>query len=311
MRPEIITLRQLRAILAVDKTGSITAAAERLNLSVPAVHSQIKGLEDALGCKMLERNPDGSGSQLTENGVLVRDSAARVETILTRMGDDVASLNRGQRGQVVLGVVSTGKYFAPRLVKWLREKRPEVELVLSVGNREQVIDELDRGVTDLAIMGRPPRQPVVAADPLGPHPHGLVAAPDHPLAGKPQLSFDDLRDELFLSREEGSGTRILMTRYLDRIGEGYPFSTTVLASNETIKQAVMAGLGIGFLSLHTVTDELAAGRMAVLTAPGLPIERHWFLVRPTAFPPRPAVCTVRGEILRMQGSYLPRPSIRG
>lgn len=306
MRTGIITLRQLRAVLAVEEAGSITAAAEILNLSVPAVHNQIKGLEGALELRLLARAADGGGSQLTAGGQLVRDAAARIATILSRLGEDAAALGRGQAGHVVLGVVSTAKYFTPRLVKRLRESHPGINLTLSVGNREQVIAELDRGVTDMAIMGRPPRRPVVEADPLGPHPHGLVAPPDHPLAGRAALSAGDLRDELFLTREEGSGTRILMTRYLDRLGEGFPFQTTVLASNETIKQAVMAGLGIGFLSLHTVTDELAAGRMAQLAAPGLPIERHWFLVRPGDGLARPAAQMLRQEILAMSGDYLPR-----
>jgi len=211
-----------------------------------------------------------------------------------------------QAGRVTLGVVSTAKYFAPRLVRHLTELCPGIRIVLKVGNREQIMAGLDRQALDLGIMGRPPRMPAVEAAVLGPHPHALVAPPDHPLMGAAEPDVAAILSQVFLAREEGSGTRILMSRYLDRLGEGQVVDMVEMESNETIKQAAIAGLGIAFLSLHTVMDELQAGRLALLPAPGLPIERQWFLVHPAAVPLGAAAARLRAEILRMEGSFLPR-----
>lgn len=303
-RIDALTLKQLRALDAVARGGTMAAAGELLGLSTPAIHAQIKGMEDLLQVKLLRRAEDGAGSELTEAGQALRETAHKIEDALSQAGANLAALSRGQAGRVTLGVVSTAKYFAPRLVKRLQERHPDIEITLRVGNREATIEGLERGAFDLAIMGRPPRRPEVEAAPLGAHPHGLVAAPDHPLAGT-DIAKEALFAETFLSREEGSGTRILMSRWLDRIGDGATYDTLEMDSNETIKQAVMAGLGIAFLSLHTVMDELATGRLVELSAPGLPIERHWFLVRPLNGYRRALAERLWAEIIALGGSYLP------
>lgn len=304
MRLDALTLKQLRALDAVARGGSMTAAAEALGLTPPAIHAQIKGLEEALQVRLLRRAGDGAGSELTEAGVALREAARKIEDVLSQAAANLAALARGQAGRVTLGVVSTAKYFAPRLVKLLQGSHPDIEVTLRVGNREAIIEGLERGSFDLAIMGRPPRRPEVEAAPLGPHPHGLVAAPDHRLAGT-MPALEALLAERFLSREEGSGTRILMSRWLDRIGEGATYETLEMESNETIKQAVMAGLGVAFLSLHTVMDELATGRLVQLAAPGLPIDRHWFLVRPLLGYRRALAERLWHEIIGLNGCFLP------
>ncbi len=306
MRLDAITLKQLRALDAVARGGSLTAAGAALGLTTPAIHSQIKGLEDIVQVPLITRMADGTGSELTEAGRALREAALRIEDTLSQAGASLAALARGQAGRVTLGVVSTAKYFAPRLVKLLQDAHPEIEIALRVGNRETVIEGLERGAYDLAIMGRPPRRPAVVAEPLGAHPHGLLAAPDHPLAGRTP-DVEALFDQVFLAREEGSGTRILMSRWLDRIGEGRLYETLEMESNETIKQAVMAGLGIAFLSLHTVTEELAQGRLVEVPAPGLPIQRHWFLVRPErGGAVRPVAATIWQAVLGFEGRFLPQ-----
>lgn len=302
---DAVTLKQLRALAAVARRGSIAAAAEALRLTPPAIHSQIKVLESIVETPILQRSSDTAGSQLTEAGRALLEAAERIEVILSQCTGQVDALTRGQAGEVVLGVVSTGKYFAPKLVKRLKTLCPEIDIVLRVGNRDDVIRDLDRHAADLTVMGRPPRWPPLETEPLGPHPHGIVAAPDHPLAGRRHVTAADLTGQTFLAREEGSGTRILMTRYLDRIGDGQVFETVEMGSNETIKQAVIAGLGIALLSLHTVMDELDAGRLVLIDAPGLPIVRHWFLVWPAGKPMRPVTDRVRRAILDLKGDFLP------
>ncbi|PTV96940.1 molybdate transport repressor ModE-like protein [Rhodobacter aestuarii] len=304
IRLDSITLKQLRALQAVEKGGSLTAAGHALGLTTPAIHTQIKGLEDAVQVKILQRAADGGGSELTEAGLTLLETARRIEDALSQGGANLAALSRGKAGRVTLGVVSTAKYFAPRLVKALSLSNPDIEVALRVGNRATTIEGLERGAFDIAIMGRPPRRPPVTAEPLGVHPHGLVAPPDHPLAGQ-GLWLDALFEEVFLAREKGSGTRILMNRWLDRVGEGRAYETLEMDSNETIKQAVMAGLGIAFLSLHTVTEELASGRLVELPAPALPIVRHWFMVRREDEVPRPVAVQLWNAIGALKGNYLP------
>lgn len=303
-RLDAITLRQLRALSAVAETGSLSAAAEALGLSPPAIHAQIRNLENALAVPLLQRSSAVAGSQPTAEAQLVLEAARRVEITLGQCVAQIAALKAGHAGRVTLGVVSTAKYFAPALVARLKRLCPDIEVALRESNREGVVADLERSVIDLAIMGRPPRHPEVEAEVLGPHPHGLIAPPDHPLAGG-RVTVDDLIDQPMITREEGSGTRILMTRYLDGQAEGRVFDLTVMGSNETIKQAVMAGLGLAFLSLHTVTVELQQGRLVTLDAPGLPMIRQWFLVHPRHAPLSPAARAIRAQILGLEGAFLP------
>lgn len=301
---EALTLKQLRALGAVSRLGSITAAAELLGLTPPAVHTQLRGLETAMGCKVLASSGAG-GAVLTPEGDAVLRAGAQIEKALAACVERVRALRYGLAGVVVLGVVSTGKYFAPRLVARLHAAFPDIELILKVGNREQIIDDLQHGGIELAIMGRPPRSPPVIAHVLGPHPHVLIAPPEHRLVDRTHIDPSELLAETFIAREQGSGTRILMTRYLDRLGEGTPYRQIEMGSNETIKQAVMAGLGIAMISQHTVSDEIRAGRLVTLPADGLPIERRWYLLHREDLTLSPTLENVRDFILGLKGDYLP------
>ncbi len=301
-----LTLKQLRCLIAVAELRSLTAAAGALHLTTPAIHSQIRNLEEQVGHALLERGPGGTGFRLTPSGEVMLTAARRVEANLSQAAAGIAALSRGSQGHVTLSVVSTAKYFAPRLVRMLRDGCPDIGVTLREGNRQAVIDDLDQGLADLAVMGRPPRMPAVVAEPLGPHPHGIILPPGHPLAGRDGFDPAALLDEHFLCREEGSGTRLLMMRFLDRFAEGQPPTMMALESNETIKQAVIAGLGIAFLSLHTVCDELAAGRLVRLHGAGLPVMRHWYLVRPAAPAPSAATTRIWQAVVALAGAYLPR-----
>jgi DNA-binding transcriptional LysR family regulator len=306
LRLDALTLKQLRALVAVEDTGSLTGAAGALNLTTPAIHNQIKGLETALATAMLARSPNQAGLSPTAQGLIVISAAERIDAILSHMAAQLQALSQGKSGQVTLGVVSTGKYFAPGLVRILNDRCPDIDILLVVGNRETVIADLTRGSIDLAIMGRPPRPPEVTAMPLGPHPHGIVISPDHPLAGLSEVDPDLLRRETFIAREPGSGTRALMQQYLEGLSDGRQIKVIEMDSNETIKQAVIAGLGIAMLSLHTVGEELRSGRLHLLRAPGLPIIRHWYLVRLAAAPVQAAAAALSEQIVALNGTFLPR-----
>jgi LysR family transcriptional regulator, low CO2-responsive transcriptional regulator len=310
MRLDGLTLKQLRALLAVEKHGTLTRAAEALHQTVPAIHSQIKNLEAAIGQPLLLKAADGSGFVPSDAGQAVLRAARRIEVNLSHAVQEIAALSRGSTGRVVLGTVSTAKYFAPRLVRLLRDVAPEIEVDLRVANREDTLTALRRGEYDLVIMGRPPREVLGDAIPLGPHPHGIVVPQDHRLAAQDGYDPALLLQETFLCREVGSGTRLLMERYLDRLAEGVLPPMVTMPSNETIKQAVLAGLGIGFLSLHTVNDEVASGRLALVRGPGLPVMRHWYLVvtHEPGQAPSHATARIAAEIAALAGSYFPRLS---
>jgi DNA-binding transcriptional LysR family regulator len=305
IRLDAITLKQLRALSAVASQGSLTAAAAKMQQTIPAIHSQIKNLEKAVGVPILLRPSGAGGMELTAEGAEVLRAATRIEGNLSQAADQIRARATGRIGHVTISVVSTAKYFAPGLVKTLSQINAEIGISLRVGNRASVISDLDKGNCELAIMGRPPRVPAVHSIPLGPHPHGVILPPDHPFAQADGFDPALLVQETFISREIGSGTRTLMQRFLDRFEEGPVARIVEMESNETIKQSVRAGLGIALLSLHTVHDELSQGRLALLRGPGLPITRHWYLVWPGHVERSPAASRIAERIESLSGVYLP------
>lgn len=305
LQRKALTLKQLRALTAIVDAGSVTAAAGLLHVTPPAVSTQLRGLEEIVGAQVLHRGPDGQIG-ITPIGEELLATARRVEHALDLCFRRVTAMRAGLAGHVSVGVVSTGKYFAPGLVARMKRTHPEIEVGLKVGNREEIIDMLARGAIELAIMGRPPVSPESVCDELGEHPYLVIAPPGHRLAGHRRVDPAEILDETFLCREEGSGSRILMTRYLDRIGEGRPYRVVEMGTNETIKQAVMAGLGIAVISGHTVVPELEAGRLVALPLEGMPIMRNWYLIRLAETAMSPVAAAFRRFLLDLKGDYLPR-----
>jgi len=275
-----------------------------LNVTAPAVSTQLKLLESNFGVQMVHRGPDGK-TVLTQSGAAVLATTRQIENSLSDCYNNIKALKTGKVGHLTLGVVSTAKYFAPRIVVAAQKGLPDVEISLFVGNRAEIIGALNDKKIDLAIMGRPPRNPPVEAELLGENPHILVAPKGHPLAGKRDISPEELLSETFLSRERGSGTRILMQRFLDRIGEGQEYKTMVIESNETIKQSAIAGLGLAFISGQAVSAELESGHLVKLEFEGLPIVRHWFLIRRAGRALPPVAKTFAAFLIELEGQYLP------
>jgi len=304
VRLKALTLKQMRALAAIVETGSITAAAHMLNVTPPAVSTQLKSLEESVCARVMRRGPDGKIS-LTPVGEELLATVHKIETALEQSFERIAALKAGLAGHVSIGVVSTGKYFAPGLVARLKQRLPSVEIGLRVGNRGAIVESLARGEIELAIMGRPPQDPPVESVTLGEHPYIVIAPPTHPLAHADPASARQLLSETWLAREQGSGTRLLMRRFLDRIGEGQPYRMVEMGTNETIKQAVMAGLGIALISAHTVQPELEAGRLIMVRMEGLPIIRHWYLVQIAGASLSPTAQSFRDFLLGLHGDYLP------
>jgi DNA-binding transcriptional LysR family regulator len=271
-----ITLRQLRFLGEVVRTGSLAAAAGNLHLTGPAIAQQLRLLEKSVGLALLERGPGGQRS--TEAGRLLVETSNRIEAELAICDDALRSLRKATTGHVTLGAVSTAKYFAPQVLGAFRRAHPDVRIALHIGNRDEILTRLEDYEIDLAVMGRPPQRLEVEQQVFGDHPYVFVAQPGHGLAGRRDVPLELVAGETLLVRERGSGTRLHLDGLLTGAGLD-PAGEMELDSNETIKQATMAGLGIALISAHTIAAEVYDGRLAVLDVRGLPIHRHWLVVR--------------------------------
>lgn len=294
------TLKQLRAFCAVARHRSFAQAAEELHLTPPAVTMQIKELESVVGLPVFDRG--ARAVALTMSGEYLLVYARRVLATLKDAEDAMARLRGAETGRITIGMVSTAKYFLPRLLAKFRAAHRGVEMQLAVGNREQLVRQLHDNEVDLAVMGRPPRELDTRAEPFAAHPHAVVAAPEHPLARRRDMPPSALGEEEFIVREPGSGTRAAMEQFF-REHRLTPPRVMEMASNETIKQAVIANMGLAFLSLHTAGLEISTGQLAVLDIVGLPLVRRWHIVNVAGKPLSPAAEALRDFVLE-QGEAL-------
>ncbi|KAA5603056.1 LysR family transcriptional regulator [Blastochloris sulfoviridis] len=298
-----VTLKQLRLLSAAARTGSFAAAAEACGVTAPAVTMQMKNLEAEVGLPLFER--DTRGLHLTAAGEELAACARRIDIAMSDCDSAVKALKSLEGGRVVLGVVSTAKYFAPFALAAFARQHPGVETELVIGNRGEIVAKFEDGALDVTVMGRPPEHMAVESALIGEHPHLIVAAPDHPLVGRGSLKPADLVPYPMLTREAGSGTRTLMEQYF-REAHVSPRIGMEIGSNETIKQAVMAGLGLAVISGHTVATELADGRLVSLPVDGVPLWRKWFVVRPQAKRLMPAARALRDYLATDGHRFLPK-----
>ena len=270
-----VTLRQMKVFAAVARHLSFTRAARELHLTQPAVSQQVKLLEQEVGLPLFEKI--GRRVQLAPAGAeLLRYTLQAIE-LLREAAESLAAMRGLKRGVLKLGAVSTAKYFAPSLLSAFTPAYPEVTIKFDVGNREEIIKQMVANEIDLVIMGRPPRELETIAEPFAKNPLVIIASPQHPFAERRRLGLKQLSAQQFIIREEGSGTRASM-EYVFRERQVSFRTAMEVSSNETIKQAVMAGMGISLISAHTVGLELAAGRLICLDVVGLPIVRDWYLI---------------------------------
>ena len=270
-----ITLRQLRIFEAVAKHGSISRAANELGLTQPAVSMQIKQMEDQLGLVVVEQV--GKKFALTEAGHELCFHAERIGNQIAALMTAMDQFRELERGVLRVAVVSTANYFLPPLIASFSKEFPGVRVSLRVANREAVLASVSSNEAELAIIGHTPERGDIVGQYFMDNPLVVIAAPNHPLAGFERLDLCQIEDEVLVVREQGSGTRAAMERFFVEHRVSYQ-NGCELNTNEAIKQAVQAGLGIGVVPAQTIELELQTGRLAVLPFEGFPIVRRWFVI---------------------------------
>jgi DNA-binding transcriptional LysR family regulator len=280
---------------------SFARAAQVLHLTPPAVTMQIKELEGHVGMPLFERS--GRKVALTTEGEYMLVYARKVLATLKDAEDAAARLQKLETGTLVIGMVSTAKYFLPHLLAEFRREHGNIDIRLAVSNREQLVKMLHANEVDIAIMGRPPKELATRAEPFAAHPHVFVAAPGHPLAQSGHVPAALLREYDFIVREQGSGTRAALEKFL--LDQHVELRVIMeMASNETIKQAVMAGMGVSFLSLHTIGLELGNRLIALLDIEHTPVVRAWNVVHTQSKLLSPAAEAFRYFVLERGEAYL-------
>ena len=298
-----LSLRHIETLQAIAAAGSLVQAASALNVTPAALTARVKSLEDAVSLKLFDRT--ASGMRLTKAGEAALEASRGVERAVRDFADAMLALRTGEGGRLSVGATSTAKYFAPRLIAAFVASRPKVDLRILIGNRDATVESLRSGEVEIVLAGRPPHDLAVETFPFGPHPYLLIAPPDHRLAYAKRLSRADLAGEAFLFRETGSGTRSLFDDFIGDTRIKRVQLGMELGSNETIKQAVMAGLGIALISAHTIAAEVATGRLVCLDVEDLPIVRHWHVANRTDRALSPAARAFRDFAVGRGAEFLP------
>ena len=292
-----VSLNQLRTLEAVVRLGAVGRAARALHLAQPTVSTQLRELAAATGLALLQ--PQGRGVVATAQGQRLAEAAREMYAAWQRFEDDVAELQGLRQGRLRLAAVTTTEYFLPDLLGPFARAYPGIEIELAVENRDAVVARLERGSDELAAMMLPPDHLPLHRWPFLANPLVVVAAAGHPLAQRRRLTLQHLLPEPLLVREAGSGTRLALAQLLAERGVDWR-ARMALGSNEAIKHAVRAGLGLAVLSRHTLGADPAHDGLVVLNVSGFPIRRRWHLVwrrdRPLSLPARTLLADLRERL---------------
>jgi len=268
------TFRQLEIFIKFAETGSISQTANELHLAQPSVSIQLKKLADNLDVALIEQV--GRKLYLTEAGRELYKSSLEIFDTVSRLESRLASLSGLQAGHLNLSVVTTAKYFFPHLLGPFCEKYPNIEVSFNIGNRGDMINRLRDNKDDFYVFSHPPEDIDVEKFEFVNNPLVVVAPADHPLAKRKSIQFASLKNEPFIMREAGSGTRFAVEKYLRQSGNTVNEKLTI-ESNEAIKHSVMSKLGISILSVHTLSQATTAN-FKILNVKGFPLRHHWYVV---------------------------------
>jgi LysR family transcriptional regulator, low CO2-responsive transcriptional regulator len=273
------TLHQLKVFEAIARSGSFTRAAEEMFLSQPTVSQQIKQLTKAVGIPLFEQI--GKRIYLTDAGKEVLTACKDISEKMSQLEMTLADLKGLKQGNLRLAVITTAKYFVPRLLGQFRHRYPGIKVALQVTNRKQVLDRLGENEDDLYILGQPPEGLDINLRPILENALVAIAPSDHPLAGEKNITLQRFAEEPFIMREAGSGTRMAVEQFFaeNRVEMNVEME---IGSNEAIKHAIVGGLGVSVLSRHVLALEGTKGPLTILDVEGFPIQRHWYIVYPAS-----------------------------
>jgi DNA-binding transcriptional LysR family regulator len=297
---------QLRTLLAVLEHSSFTRAAEALGLSQSTVSFHVKGLEAAVGSRLLDRSRDGV--RATPQGEVLRGYAERLLALRGEALEQLRAESHGQRGRVVVAASTIpGEYLLPSFLARLRLSHPGVSVRVEVSESSRALASLMARECDLALVGRRPPDRSLVAQPFAEDEVVLVGPSPNPFVAPGQvLEVESLRHVPLVLRGEGSGTRAAVAELLTRASiEPESAARAVVGSTEAAKRCVLAGMGLSFLSRHAVADELAAGRLELVPLPGTPVRRRFWVVSLRDRSPSSAAAALLGLLL---AAALPEPA---
>ncbi len=301
-----LTLRQIEVFNAVARLQNYTRAAEELHLSQPAVSMQIRQLEDGVGLPLFEQV--GKKIHLTEAGKHMYEYGRNMADLLDEADEVFEALKGVERGTLSISVATTASHFATRLLAEFTKQHSGITISLDITNREALQRQLENNEPDLVIMGQPPEGVEVEADAFMENPLVMIAPADYPLAQSEKTQLSNFSSERFVVRESGSGTRSAIERFFD--AHDVPFHSGIeMTSNEAIKQAVEAGLGLGIVSLHTIELELETGRLKILNVEDFPIRRHWYIIQRKGKRLSPAAIEFRQFVLDKASEFIRIPEV--
>lgn len=271
------TLPQLSVFEAIARLGSFTKAAEELYMAQPTVSVQMKKLAETVGLPLIEQI--GKNIHLTDAGRIIHAACNEIFDTLAGVERTLANVRGLEAGRLQLAVSTTGKYFAPRILAEFVKQHPNIEVSLQIHNREVLIDRMTKNLDDLYIFANPPDERTVVTQVILPNPMVPFAPIDHPLAKEKRIPFARFAAEPFLMRERGSGTRMVVRQAFEKHG-CEPKIRMELSTNEAIKQAIIAGLGVSIMSRYTLGLDVAHSQLAILDVEGFPVECDWVFAYP-------------------------------
>lgn len=269
------TLHQLYVFGMVARHKSMTEAARRLHMTQPAVSIQIKQLQESIDIPLVE--VVGRKIYLTEAGERLYEVYQNVSRDLESFDAAISQLKGGLKGRLTISSASTAKYFLPYLLGEFQSRYPQVSISLKVTNRNEVLHHLSQNEYDLAVLTQLPDDNSIAAIPFLENPLVMGAPPEHHLAEERAIPIDKLKEESFIFREVGSGTRMVMESYLEE-NEIEVNPVMELGTNEAVKQAIMAGIGLSIISKLSLDNELYLNKISILDMPDFPISTHWHIL---------------------------------
>ncbi|MEH6455739.1 MAG: LysR family transcriptional regulator [Cocleimonas sp.] len=271
-----ITIRQLQIIEAIVQTHSYSLAAERLYMTQPAISMQIKQLEHNIGVKLFERQ--GKRIVLSSAG---QDIHPQIQRLITNYDDllgDIKDTKDLHKGRIKVSATTTANHLVTQMIAQFSKTNKNITVTLKITNRQTLIKQLQDFEPDIVIMGEPPTKLDVIAERLIPNSFVAIAAPEHHLAKKKNITLAEIADEDLILRESGSGTRAVIESHFK--SNNIDFNSSLeMGSNESIKHAVSAGLGIGAVSMHSILLELEANRLVILDVEDFPINNYWHIIK--------------------------------